>query len=547
MPASLLALLLVAGISPRDEILRYVPDDSAYCAVFTGLPAAAERLRESPFAALLTKTLAKGAPGVKELDELQKIGDYVREVLKIDLKDLADVVPGEAFAFAYRPGPPGKADREQALFLLRSKDGKALARLVNTLNAFQTARGELESRDDAEHKGVKYVRRHEKAGKNFYLLSGPVLLFTAQEDMLKRAIEQSQALAKDATPGVAKRLAALGLDKAEAAVVLNPRAFDGHMDGASKEAKTLSAYWMALDGAGLGLTLGRDAGLTFAVAGRPAKLPPAGRKFLEGVARASSLWGAFPEKPMLAVAGRLDLAALYAAVGEFMPDANREALEKELDRWVGSVAGKNVVKDLLPSLGPDWGFCLLMPATGSKEAQPRLLAAVKVAASEEAAVRRLMESWMLMAVLGHNKQNPDHVARIGTRGDGAGQIQCMEGAKGLPFGVVPSWALRAGHLLAGTSPDALAAFKLGRPPAEGVPLLRASASAWRGFVKGQRGPLAAAMTEREGIKKAEAEARLDAVDSFLSLIDSVELSRHEDRSRVAFTLRVRFAAPLRKD
>jgi hypothetical protein len=551
-----MALLVAApaGLtaSPRNEILRHVPDDVGFCAVFTGLPAAVERIRESPFAAALSRAAARGAPGVKELEDLKQVSETVRKLLKLEWKELADIVPGEAFAFAYRPGPPGKPDQEQALFLLRSRDGKALEKLVNTLNALQQASGELLSKEDVSFKGVKYVRRVEKTVTNFYYLSGPVLLFTAQEAILKQAIEQGQALPKDAVPPMTARLQALGLEKAEAALVLCPRAFDPHLGAESKEAKVLAAYWKALDGAGLGLSVGRDAALTLALTGKTSKLPSAGRALFEGAASTSSLWGSFPDKALFALAARTDLTALYGAAVEVMTPENRKALDRELDRWITSFAGgKNAVKEIFPTAGPDWGICLLLPPAESKEAQPRFLAAIKLKPEEDvaAALGDAMRAWahLALASLTDPKRFPGNTAYIATRGKGKDEVFSIEARKGLPQGVVPSWALRAGHLLVGTSPDLLAAFKPGSAPAGSILLARASASAWRQFLKEQRGPLTQAFVERDKVGKEEAEARLNAADTLLSLIDTVELTRHEGKSRVAFTLSIRFSAPLRKE
>jgi hypothetical protein len=558
-----LALLLAGAAhaaSPRDELLRSVPDDHGFCAVFTGLPKVAARLRESPFAAALAKATEKGAPAVKEWEELRKITDDVRKRLAVSWEKLVDVFPGEAFAFVYRPGPPGKPELEEALFLLRSRDGRTLALVVNGLNLLQNV-----SLEKAEHKGVSYIRRTEpeeegkgpRGGKRtFYLLKGPVLLFSGQESMLKRAIEQELALAKDATPAVAKRLTALGMSESPAAIVLNPRAFDAHIAaGTGKEAETLAKWWKALDAAGLALDIGRDAALSLAFVGRTKDLPEAARKLFEASAKPSSLWGSFPEKPLLAVAWRIDLRGLYGAVRELMPDASREALEKNLDLMITAIYRKDVIEDLLPVIGPDWGLCLFAPPAGSKETHPRVLAAVKLNGSDET-VDTLLEmalNGVRWVVASHNGKHAagkrtDNKLTFEKIGTGREVIRVIESKKGLAVGMRPAWALRAGHFVAATSPDLIAAFKAAAsPPAEGpVPLLRVSFSAWRKFVKDQREALAADLVSKERLKEEEAAARLAALDAGLALLDTLELTRHDGPSRVTFTLRLKTAEPLLK-
>jgi hypothetical protein len=541
-----LALLLLGqaqAATPRDSLFRYVPEDVGFCVVCTDLPGTVARLRESPFAAAFARALSKDAKGVKEVEEARKAAELVQKVLGLDWAELPDVIPGEAFVFVYRPGPPGKPELEQGLFLLRSKNGKALAALIGRLNAFQGV-----TLEDAEHKGVRYVRRIEKKGRTFYLLSGPVLLFTGQEEALKRAIEREKSLAKGAVPLVAKWLADLGLSDAPVAVVVNPRAFDAQMAaGKDKTALSLAKYWKALDAIGFGLHLKKDVTLSLAILGRTKDLPAAGRKLFQPGGKASALWGAFPNEPLLAVAGRADLPVLYAAVCEFMPDDKRKELEAELKKWAWSVTGKDVVKDLLPALGPDWGLCLLAPPRGSKEAAPRALAAIAVDGNEKAFLK-VVRSWATLAVLTHNaKAKPDDLAQMVSVGEGKSLLEYIDFGKGAPPGAQPAWALRAKYLVLASNPDVVKAFKVGKAEAgEGTLLARVSFAAWRKFLKDQRAPVISALVAREGTTKKQAAAKLDAMDDWLALLNSLELRRYETTNRVTFKLRLKLVEPLMK-
>ena len=549
MRRSCLALLLLAGplpASPRDALLRYVPPEAGFVAVATDLPRHAAALGASPFAALVAKgPLGKAAKG-KEWAEILKAAELVRGLVKLSWAEIAEVVPGEAAAFVYRPGPPGKPEQEQGLFLLRSRNAKGLASLIDALNAVQKAKLE-----QAEHKGIKYVRRVEKKDKTFYLLSGATLAFSAQEEMLKRAIEAELSLAKGAAPPVARRLKELGLEGCPLAVVADPRAFDALLAApATPEGKALAAYWKSLDAVGLGLRLDRDASLRLAFAGGTSKLPAAGRKFFEATVKASALWSVIPEQPLLAVAGQIDLAGLYAALSELMPAANREALEAEMETWIGSATGKNVVKELLPALGPDWGAWLAAP--GPKEALPRMAAALKAAPGASAepvdeALVSAMQTWAGLGLLKHNRAHPEDKARLVAPGD-RDRLRRIE-SKSFPTGISPAWGLRGGCLVLGSSPAALAGIKAvdAKQDAKApVPLLRVSFKAWSKYVAGQRDGLAALLAKRDGLKKEEAASRLDGLLQALSLLDRLELTREASAGKVAFTLRLRLAAPLLK-
>ena len=63
----------------------------------------------------------------------------------------------------------------------------------------QKKTGELKELVDREYKGVKYVRRVETKSTSYYLLRGPVLLFSGQETFLQQAVERDK-VAAGATP-----------------------------------------------------------------------------------------------------------------------------------------------------------------------------------------------------------------------------------------------------------------------------------------------------------------------------------------------------------
>src|SRR5438046_2879287 len=119
---SLLALGPAAGESPRDELLRLVPEDSGFCVIVQDLRGHGEALAHSPLLEHVQKSplglVLNGAGELRQLFDLQK---KVEDALKLDFVKLRDEVFGDAVVFAYRPGPPDNPKLEQDLLLIRAR------------------------------------------------------------------------------------------------------------------------------------------------------------------------------------------------------------------------------------------------------------------------------------------------------------------------------------------------------------------------------------------------------------------------------------------
>src|SRR5262245_14056056 len=231
LAALTLALLPAAlpAATPTEELLRFVPPDVAFCFVARDLRQHSADLLASPFWREVKKTdLAATLLRSAELAQLEKAGKSFEKHLGLSLAQLRDDVLGDAVVFVYRPGPPGKPEQEQGMILVRARTAQPLAGLIDRVNKAQKEAGELQSLTEREHRGVKYVLRVERKGgkteENFYLLRGPVLVFSGQESFLRKAIERELALDRDAEPPLAARLAELGLGDCALALAINPRA-----------------------------------------------------------------------------------------------------------------------------------------------------------------------------------------------------------------------------------------------------------------------------------------------------------------------------------
>lgn len=556
------ALAAVAA-APADELLRYVPTDIGFCVVVRDLREHRTALANSPFVAGLRGTALGGLLAqVGELDNLVKARRHLQKHLGADWGQLGDDVFGDGLVFAYRPGPPDQADREEGLFLIRARAAKPLADLIDRLNSWQKDTGELKGLEERSYLGVPYVHRIEKDRPTFYYLRGPILIVSGQEEMLKRALETARALPTDAEPALVKQLRALGVDRAFLSVYLNPRAFDVALAEKAKSAegvdaavlRTFTTYWKALDGAAVALTLDRELVVSAAALARTASLPSAARQLLKEAAKPSDLWQALPDNVLIAVAGRLDLAALAEAVAEFMPPEKRMSFAGDLNRVLGGPLGKDFLKEVLPCLGPDFGLALLAPAANGKDWFPQALVALRVASGDPAnpvdrAVLAAVHSAAVFAVLANNGKSPEHPLSLKSMTDEKREIRYLAGEGVFPPGVQPAFGLLKGYLVVGSSPEALKRLNGGAkavPSAESTPLLRINLKECRTYLKDRAEVLAQAIAEKDGLKPADVRGQLDGIIGTLQLFDALELTHRSGPGQLTLSLTLRTAQPLRK-
>jgi hypothetical protein len=547
----------------REELLRYVPEDVAFCLVVQDLRGHAADLAASPFVKSLKDTsIAVGLSASPDLQKLLDADKFLQTTLKVDAEKLRDEILGDALVFAYRPGPAGKPEAEQGLMLLRARDPKLLAELIDRINELQRQSGELKELETLKHEGVTYFRRVDgNKTSSFYMLRGPVLAFTSQEAMLREAIDREAKCGTDEETPVGKQFRLANAQKAMVSLWINPRAFDEDMARKAKDApvseatvlKTFLVYWKALDSIVLSLDLQKDLELKLAVRARVEQLPAAARRFLSEGAKPSDLWQRFPPDAMLAVASRFDLAALVEMVQMFLPPEMNNSMKDAVDRGFGATLGHDLITDVLPFVGPDWGMCVVAPSSEDKAWFPQTVFALRVQPGDkkppvDQTVLGAINFFAGMAVLSHNAKGGEAL-RLKTVSQGAVEVKYLTGGN-LPEGLQPAYALDNGYLVLANSPETIARFRTTpppskKPPTDDVPLLRISFKEIRRFAKERREALAAAAAEKNQITKEEAGKKLDGLLDVLQLIDRLELSQRTGAGQGAFTLRVQTSQPLK--
>jgi hypothetical protein len=544
-------------------LLRYVPEDVAFCLVVQDLRGHAADLAASPFVkSLKDSPVTVGMAASPELQKLLDVDKFLQTTLKVDAEKLRDEILGDALVLAYRPGPSDKPDAEQGLLLLRARDPKLLAELVDRINDLQRQSGELKELETLKHKDVSYVRRVE-ANKppSFYLLRGSVFAFTSQESMLREAIDREAKSKVDEESPVAKQFRLANAQKALFQLWINPRAFDRDMERKAKEApgpeaavlKSFQRYWKALNSIVLSADLHKDFELKLAVRARLEELPPPARRFLSEAAKPSELWQRFPPDAMFAVASRVDLPALVEIVQAFLPPEVNNSMKDAMDRGFGATLGHDLVTDILPLVGPDWGMCIVAPAADDKAWFPQTLFALRVRPGDkkppvDQAVLGAVNFFAGVAVLSHNNKGGEPL-RLKTATQDKAEVKFLSGG-GLPEGLQPAYALVNSYLVLANSPVTVERFRAApptskKPAADDVPLLRISYKEIRRFIKERHDPLAAAIAEKNQISKDEAGKKLDGLVEVLQMLDRLELSQRPETGQVTFTLRVQTTQPLK--
>ena len=175
----LLAALLIAPVhaaTPRDELLRFVPPDVGFCVVIQNLRDNGKALASSPFADQFRKSVfGRKLEEAKEVQQLLGAEKELKKILGIGWDELRDDILGDAVVFAYRPGKKGA---EQDLMLIRARNAKTLADLVERFNKAQLEAGDLKELKEFKHKNFIYFGRVEKKATTYYHLRGPVLVFS---------------------------------------------------------------------------------------------------------------------------------------------------------------------------------------------------------------------------------------------------------------------------------------------------------------------------------------------------------------------------------
>ncbi len=548
----------VGAQTPREELIRLVPDDAAICLVLGDLRIHHDKLARSPWLKRLSRSpLGKALRDAPEMLKLGKLDAALQKALDVTWAQVRDDILGDAVVFAYRPGPPGKPDEEQGVVMVRARNRELLGKLLERLNRHQKEAGELKEVQARRHAGRTYHRRVESEGESFYFLDGPVLAFSAQEGLLREVLERRAAPeAKAKTLPLLERLKEAGAERALLTLWINPRAFDDELRRQAQslegsEAHVLKAflgYWKALDGIGLSLTVERDPEVLVSIHARTADLPAAARRVVETAGTPTDLWQRFPEDSIFTAAARVDLPALVEALNEFLTPEARKSLSANLQRGLTLPMGDAVTKQILAALGPDCGLCVAAPADA--KSFPHVLIALRVRPAppgtppRDKAILGALKLFAGMAVLGQKGKAED---RLWVKHEIQEGVEVTYfGSKKFPPGLRPAFAVKGGYLVLASSPEAVRRFAAKprpAPPGADSPLIRLSLRRLATLLKERRVPLLDLLGAQKDLPKEQAGQLLDGLTWVLDLFDTLELTQRNGEGRVTWIARLSPWAP----
>jgi hypothetical protein len=547
--------------SARDDLLRLVPEDVGFCLVIQDLRAHSEAFLRSPFVKKWWESpIGKAIANAPEQKKLAEFETQLKEGLGVTFAQLRDDIFGDAIIFAYRPGGPGKEDREVGLMLVHARDAKLLAEVTSRFNELQKQSGDLKDVLDRAHRGVKYQCRVERHTQNYAYLHGSLLAFSTNETMIQQVIDLEQKTSKDDSP-ILGHLRRLGAGQAVAVLWVNPRAFDAAFEEKAKQLhgpeaaiqQAVQNHWRAVDGVALWAKVKEsEIDLALAVSAKTDALPAPTRAAFTGEAKPSDVWRGIPDNALLAIGGRFDAAAWNDFLSGLLPEEQRKAVREAARKFAGPALGKNVATDVLPLLGPDWAVCVLTPRTGDKGWFPHTIWALRIQPGGiDRALLNALNSLALLAVFAYNGNHQDQMTfHALDKMDGGYLSNDTE----FPPGFQPAFTLKDGFLILASSPDAIGRFNLPSPKGttdrqadaaiREIPLLRISLRDLSQYLSTYQNALVDHIAKKNQVPKTDAANKLEALSQLCQLFNRIELVQRSNSGLLTLTLRVQTAVPL---
>lgn len=533
----LVTVPLAVGQTPiyRAELLPLLPDDFAVCVVLNDFRGHSARWEQSDW--LKRFRLAPVGKSLLEAPELKQIEHWQRDLKKhldLDWRTLRDDILGDALVLGYTPGPKGRADDENGIFLLHCRKPERLFAAIEKLNDAQRRSGEVKSVEPRTYQGETYVRREQGNRQQYYLLKDSLFVFTVKEASMHAVVDRR--LSKKVSPW-AKRFEQAGADRSLVTLCVNPRVLDAEIATPGKKNDPLPAYWRALDAIFVIASIRDEAEVRITIQADADKLPKWARPAFEHTIPATDLWQRFPESSAFTIASVTNFAGTVDALKLLVPENDRAQLTKDWSK-IGALLGLDPFKDLLPNLGPDWGICMLPGADAQQLPQVLIAVAVKPGMGEKPVDQELFKSIDTLAKIAAFQT--DGAIRLQSLKQGAVEVKYLA-SETFPAGFQPAAALKDGYLLFATSPAPIAEFRLrGRPAEESreSTLVRISTVELAKMLEQRRSHVLSTLTERKQMTPAQAQQNLENVTSFLRLFEHVTLNQQGGAGQTTWILRL---------
>ena len=540
-----------------EDLLTLVPSDPGICLIVRDVSGHMDRLWGSPFADKLRNSpntkLALAEAG-KKYEELDK---QLQGYLQTSIREIRDGIFGDGFVFAFWPGK-NPAD-ERGLFLVQARKPELLSTLVKRLNELESKSGNMAAVETRQYGGMDYWRRVEKKGDiNFVLVRNGLVAVSQDEATLKRVIDLL-GNRPSASP-VWQQVGELGIADALAVLWLNPRVFDPGMQEKVKSApaseaafhQVLLGIWKEITTVAFALRL--DADLEFSVHIRGQAGWTAG-KYGTALGSVAGLWQRFPENSVLAVAGLVDFSGIAEAISMAMPSDAKVKAQVLMGAVGQAMSVQDFVHDVLPNLGPNWGFFVAAPPPDRKGWFPDFVIALQVRGKAgerplEQAIFDAVRTAGGLIVFTHAQDGME----LKTEQQEKVKVISIANTKQFPPGCQPAFAVKAGCLIAASSPAAVRRFGDGEirteKPSGNSMAFQARFSFGQAVAylrdKERRSSLVATLGQAHQQSPAEVDQQIEHLLSVLEFFRQAEMQVQNSADRVVLSMRLAFAEPLRK-
>jgi len=367
--------------------------------------------------------------------------------------------------------------RSQGVLLTRTASVDVLNAAIESWN-----RAEQPMTSTLGESGRRYFRRvvHPKQGQIetlYYAKLGRTLAVSDHEAMIRRVIDLNRATGpagrqddpseKSLFESVVYHRAASSLPaKTVASVYFNPRAWDNRFAAGSQRSgaeQVLVAVWRRCRSVMVGLRLDRGIVFDAVVDYDGSNAPEEWTRFVRQTAGPPAFFQKVPRRALLAFAGQFSPSSLRQLINRQISGSPRNRWDSIRQVSRGLLLGLDVVDDVLPRLGPNWGIYLVprtrasKSGTGSRLPPVNGLLAIELRAEKSPApgqptLRAALENGLntglnILAAM-YNNQSSGPSAIVRTRRRKTSVVHWIEGIGGYQ----PAYALTPTHLIfAGSS------------------------------------------------------------------------------------------------
>lgn len=370
------ALDACAGESARD-LFRYAPEDAA-------VVVSCENLRER-----LPKALAESF-----VQKLLRLPDVQSKLGRAHLKDLErkleqecgvswnvlrDEIFGDDVLIASDLGSAGP--RQANLIVLRARDPKSLARLLETTSASARKHGKIVAESERKHAGVSYrareLRIKERDADYLVEFENGLFAWSDSEAWIQQTIDAHSRVPAEAAPAqrtprerVRADLPRTGLMSVYLDIDRCRKAFERRTTAPEPRALAL-AEWVLSGLRVLGISIGIDQGVVIRVCEYRDPVASHDDRKSESLELRSILHH-LPANAVVVLAGRVDLAAVIDAAArlDLFSEKERRSLALLQNGLEGMLLGKDLKREILPAVGQVAIALAPGPAVGSPAAKP---------------------------------------------------------------------------------------------------------------------------------------------------------------------------------